>query len=112
MLKLELVFKQKIVGNKILLLKKLENIKLRGKTLMTDHLNAFQSIVSQMVVMKMVMDDMMQASLLLCSLSNSWETFVVTINNFILNGELSMELMKGNFFNEEMRSKTYDTEKV
>ena len=79
---------------------------------MTDHLNAFQSIVSQMVVMKMVMDDMMQASLLLCSLSNSWETFVVTINNFILNGELSMELMKGNLFNEEMRSKTYDTEKV
>ena len=112
MLKLELVFKQKIVGNKILLLKKLENIKLRKKTLMIDHLNDFQSIVSQMVVMKMVMDDTMQASLLLCSLSNSWETFVVTINNFILNGELSMELMKGNLFNEEMRSKTYDTEKV
>ena len=36
----------------------------------------------------------------------------MTINNFILNGELSMELMKGNLFNEEMRSKTYDTEKV
>ena len=75
MLKLELVFKQKIVGNKILLLKKLENIKLREKTLMTDHLNDFQSIVSQLVVMKMVIDDTMQASLLLCSLSKQLGNF-------------------------------------
>ena len=34
---------------------------------MTDHLNSFQSIVHQLVAMKMVIDDEMQASLLLCS---------------------------------------------
>ena len=39
--KLELVFEQKIVGNKIFLLKKLVNMKLKEGTLMTDHLNAF-----------------------------------------------------------------------
>ena len=46
---------------------------------MTNHLNAFQSIVNQLIAMKMVIDDEMQASLLLCSLPDSQETFVVTI---------------------------------
>ena len=60
--------------------------------------------------MKMVMDDGMQTSLLLCSLPDSWETFVVTINNSILNGALSIELVKGNLFNEETKRKVYETE--
>lgn len=42
----------------------------------------------------------MQASLLLCSLLDSWETFVGTISNFVPNGALSMNLVKGNLFNE------------
>ena len=42
----------------------------------------------------------MQTSLLLCSLLDSWETFVVTISNSIPNGALSMKLMKGNLFNK------------
>ena len=65
--KLELVFEQKIDRNKIFLLKKLVNIKLKEGTLMTDHLNTFQSIINKLATMKMVMDDKMKA-LLLCSL--------------------------------------------
>ena len=59
--------------------------------------------------MKMVIDDEMQASMLLCLLPDSWETFVVTISNFVLNGALSMELVKGNLFNEETRRRAYET---
>ena len=69
--KLELVFEQKIDRNKIFLLKKLVNIKLKEGTLMTDHLNTFQSIINKLATMKMVMDDEMQALLLLCSLPNN-----------------------------------------
>ena len=39
--KLESVFEQKTVGNKIFLLKKLANMKLKERTLMIDHLNVF-----------------------------------------------------------------------
>ena len=46
-------------------------MKLKEGTLMTDHLNAFQSIVNQLAAMKMVMHDEMQGSLLLCSLPDS-----------------------------------------
>ena len=73
-------------------------------------MNAFQSIVYQLTAMKMVIDDEMQASLLLCLLLDSWETFVITISNFVSNGALSIELVKGNLFNEEIRRKAYDME--
>ena len=65
------MFEQKTVVNKIFLLKKFVNMKLKEGTQMIDHLNVFQSIVSHLAAMKMVMDDDMQASLLLCSLPNS-----------------------------------------
>ena len=58
--------------------------------------------------MKMVIDDEMQTSLLLCSLLDSWETFVVTISNFVPNGALCMELMRENLFNEETKRKAYE----
>ena len=77
---------------------------------MIDHLNAFQNIVNQLAAMKMVMNDEMQVSLLLCLLPNNRKTFVVTINNFVPNGALSMKPIKRNFFNEETRRKTYEIE--
>ena len=58
----------------------------------------------------MVMDDEMQESLLLCSLPDSWETFVVTISNSVPKSALTMELVKGNLFNEDTRRKVYTIE--
>ena len=46
------MFEQKTARNKIFLLKKLVNMKLKEGTLMTDHLNDFQSIVNQLAAMK------------------------------------------------------------
>ena len=60
------------------------NIKLKGGTLMIDHLNVFQGMVNHLPPMKIVMDDEMQASLLLCSLLvDSWENFIMIIDNSI-----------------------------
>ena len=87
-------------------------MKLKEGTLMTNHLNAFQSIVNQLVSMRMIMDDEMQASLLLCSLLDSQATFVVIISNSVSNGALSMKLVKGNLLNEETRKKAYDKKKM
>ena len=72
--KLKSVYKQKTTGDKIFLLKKLVNMKLKRRILMTYHFNAFQSMENQLVAMKMVMDGEMQASMLLCSLPNNWKT--------------------------------------
>ena len=36
----------------------------------------------------------------------------MTISNFVPNGALSMELAKGNLFNEETKRKAYDKKKM
>ena len=75
---------------------------------MIDHLNAFLSMVNQLAAMKMMNDEML-ASLLLCSLPNSQENFVVIISNFILNGALFIKLMKGNLHDEGTKRKASNT---
>ncbi|KAA8538095.1 hypothetical protein F0562_027703 [Nyssa sinensis] len=59
--------------------------------------------------MKMVIKDELQALLLLSSLPNSWETFVVTMSNSAPDGKLSMGQVSSSLFNEEIRRKLAGT---
>ena len=61
--------------------------------------------MNKLVAMKMNIDDEMQASLLLSSLPDSWETLILTFSNFSLNGILTMESVKDSLLNEEARRK-------
>lgn len=51
-------------------------------------------------------DEEIQGLLLLGSLPESWETFRMSFSNFAPNGVLSMDLIKSNIFNEEMRRRS------
>ena len=72
---------------------------------MVEHISSFQGIVNKLVAMKMNIDDEIQASLLLSSLPDSWETLVVTVSNFTPNGILTMESVKDSLLNEKARKK-------
>ena len=72
---------------------------------MVEHISSFHGIVNKLVAMKMNIDDEMQASLLLSSLPDSWETLMVTVSNFTPNRILTMESVKDNLLNEEARRK-------
>lgn len=56
--------------------------------------------------MGMTIGNESQVLLLLGSLPDNWETFVVTVSNFAPNGVLSMDNVKDNMINEETRSKS------
>ena len=58
-----------------------------------------------MVTMKLVIDDELQALLLLSSLPDSWETFVVSLSNSTPNGVLQLAMVKDSLLNEETRRK-------
>ena len=58
-----------------------------------------------MVTMKLVIDDELQALLLLISLPDSWETLVVSFSNFAPNGVLQLAMVKDSLLNEETRRK-------
>ena len=61
--------------------------------------------MNKLVAMKMNIDGEMQASLLLSSLPDSWETLVVTVSNSTPNEILTMESVKDSLMNEETRRK-------
>ena len=55
--------------------------------------------------MKMNLDDEIQASFLLSSLPESWETLVVTVSNPAPNEKLTIDLVKESLLNEDARRK-------
>ncbi|KAA8550233.1 hypothetical protein F0562_001917 [Nyssa sinensis] len=103
--KLEARYEQKTATNKAFLIRKLVNMKFKEGGSIADHLNEFQSVVNQLATMKMVIEDELQALLLLSSLPDSWETLVVTMSNSAPDGKLSMGQVSSSLFNEETRRK-------
>ena len=71
---------------------------------MIEHLNTFKGIVNQLKKVDMNIDDELQ-TLILSSLPESWDTLVVTLNNFALDGKLSMDNVTDSLLNEESRRK-------
>ena len=72
---------------------------------MVEHISSFKGIVNKLVAMKMNIDNEMQASLLLSSLLDSWETLVITVSNSTPNGILTMASVNDSLLNEEARRK-------
>ena len=58
-----------------------------------------------MVTILLIIDDELQALLLMSSLPNSWETLVVSLSNSAPNGVLQLAMVKDSLFNEETRRK-------
>ncbi|KAK9906214.1 hypothetical protein M0R45_002714 [Rubus argutus] len=104
--KLESLFEKKTAAKKAFLFKELVNLKYRDGISVTEHMNNFQGVINQLTTMEMKIDDEMQALLLLGSLPDSWETFVVTVSNSAPDGKLSMSNVKDNLQNEETRRKS------
>ncbi|KAI5315217.1 hypothetical protein L3X38_044393 [Prunus dulcis] len=71
----------------------------------TEHLSDFQGLINLLTNMKMVLDDELQALVLLSSLPDSWDTLVVSLSNSAPQGVLTLDIVKENMFNEEARRK-------
>ncbi|KAL6208144.1 hypothetical protein ACLB2K_019095 [Fragaria x ananassa] len=103
--KLESLFEKKTAAKKAFLIKELVNMKYSDGVRVTEHLNNFQSTINQLTTMGMAIDDELQALLLLGSLPDNWETFVITVSNSAPDGKMTMENVKSNLLNEETRRK-------
>ena len=99
----EFFFKRKIAQNKSFAIRKLAHLKLKEGRSVAKHLSKFQDLVNQLTRMNLVVDDKLQALLLLSSLPSSWETLVVSLSNFAPSGVLQLAMVKHSLFNEETR---------
>ncbi|KAL6218131.1 hypothetical protein ACLB2K_011348 [Fragaria x ananassa] len=104
--KLESLFEKKTATKKTFLIKKLVDMKYCEGVRVTEHLKNFQSTFNQLTTMGMTIDDELQALLLLGSLPDSSETFVIIVSNSALDGKLTMDNVKNNILNEETRRKS------
>ncbi|RDX97970.1 hypothetical protein CR513_19187, partial [Mucuna pruriens] len=83
----------------------INSLKFKEGISLSDHLNEFQWIIDQMSGMSIKFEDEILGLLLLNSLPESWETFKVSITNSAPNGVVSLQMVKGNVLNKEMRRK-------
>ena len=101
--KLEVMYERKTAQNKASVIRRLVNMKYKDGRNVAEHLNDFQGLINQLATMNMVLDDELQALLLLSSLLDSWKTLVVSISNSSPNGVLIIDMVKDRMFNEAER---------
>ena len=95
--KLVSLYESKIATSKAFLVRKLVQLRLDEEKSVAEHLNEFQDVINQLTNMKVNFGDELQALLLMSSLSESWETLVVSLSNSNANGTISLELFEAVF---------------
>lgn len=66
-------YKKLSINNKVLLIKKLLDLKMVKGTSIAQHINKFSTIINQLSLVDIEFDDEMQALILLAYLPNSWK---------------------------------------
>ncbi|CAL2227219.1 unnamed protein product [Prunus armeniaca] len=103
--KLLSMYEWKTSQNKASVIRRLVNLKYRDGRSVIEHLSDFQGLINLLTNMKMVLDDELQALVLLSSLPDSLDTLVVSLSNSASQGVLTLDIVKDNMFNEEARRK-------
>jgi hypothetical protein len=104
--KLGKLYQSKSLVNKLFLRKKLYNLRMRDGDSMAEHLNAFNTVVSQLVSIDIKISDEDKCISLLCSLSDSWDSLVVAIGSNTTS--LKFEEVVSSLLSEEMRRKNME----
>ncbi|RDX73791.1 hypothetical protein CR513_46542, partial [Mucuna pruriens] len=103
--KIEFLYASKCGNNKLFLLNSIVSLKFKEGAFLSDYLNEFQRILDQMSRMGIKSEDEIFGLLLLNSLSESWETFKVSITNSTFNSIVYLQMAKNNVLNKEMKRK-------
>ena len=79
--KLGNLYQSKSLANKLFLRKKLYNLRMKGGDSVTEHLNTFNTMVSQLSSVDIKISDEDKCISLLCSLPDSWDILVISIGS-------------------------------
>jgi hypothetical protein len=105
--KLGNLYQSKSLVNKFLIRKKLYHLRVEYGDSMIEHLNAFNTLVSQLVSINIMILEEDKCITLLFSLPDSWDNLVVSISS-TTQSTLKYEDVVAYFLSEEMRWKIMD----
>src|ERR1700722_112019 len=105
--KLGNLYQSKSLVNKLFLRKKLYHLRMEDGDSMTEHLNAFNTLVSQLVSINITIAEEDKCINLLCSFPDSWDNVVVAIGS-TTQSTLKYEDAVSSLLFEEMRRKIMD----
>ena len=92
--------------NKIYLWRQLYNLKMKDKTSVHDHLNMFNSLVNELFGTGAKFDEEEQATILLCSMSDSWDNLIMSLSHV---WKLDMDSVTASLLSEEMRKRSLES---
>ena len=99
--KLGKLCQSKSLVNKLFMRKKLYNLRNRDGDSMAEHLNTFNTVVSQLISVEIKISDEDMCINLLCSLPDLWDSLVVAVG--INTTALKFDEVVSSLFLEEMR---------
>jgi len=103
MKKLASMYEKSSASNKVFLMKHLFNMEMLEGGFVTDHLNEFNTITSQLSSVKVSFDDEIKALLILCSLPERWNNLVMVVSNFVSSSNtLKFDDVVGVILSKEM----------
>ena len=104
--KLTKMYEKPSTSNKVYLMKKLFNMKMNERISVQDHVNEFNIIINQLCSVEIEFEDEIRALLILCSLLDSWNSFVMAISNSSSNAKLVFDEVIRIILSEYMRRKS------
>jgi hypothetical protein len=104
--KLGKMYQSKSLINKLFLRKKMYNLRMRDGDSVVENLNAFNTMVSQLVSVEIKISYEDNCISLLCSLVDSWDTLLVSID--IIATALMFEEVVSSLLSKEMRQKNME----
>jgi hypothetical protein len=107
--KLGNLYQLKSLVNKMFLRKKLYHLRMEDGDSVTEHLNAFNTLVSQLVSVNITIAEEDKCITLLCSFPDSWDNLVVAIGS-TTQSTLKYEDVVSSLLSEEMRWKSMDSQ--
>ena len=99
-------YESKSASNKVYLMKKLFDMRMKEGTNVTTHLNDFNVIFTQLVSQGLDFGEEIKCIFMLCSLPPSWDTFSIAISNSALAIGLVYNDVIGSLLTEEICQKS------
>ncbi|MCO5575075.1 hypothetical protein L7F22_028872 [Adiantum nelumboides] len=105
------LYEKKSDVSQVYWLKKLIDLRMKESTSMSNHLNEFHTIVSQLQYQGVEFDDLVRAMFLLVTLPASWNTFRTTVSNFAALDCLKCADVESSLLMEEVNCKNVEDNK-